>query len=134
MYILAGASLGTSFYASTISVLYVPFFAAGFFYHRYAGRGKALRSLSLIAAGLALAVFYLSYPDFGRSFQGYLDYVKISGSYNHFFYHQNILKEWIAQPQTAYGGWRWVFKYLFLVMPVVFPLYAAGVFSFVAVF
>ena len=123
--IFAGILMGISFFSSTVSVLYLPYMGAAFWYLR-----KNLIPYSLLfSAGFGTVLIWVNYPDIINNIRSYLDYVQISSSYNHFFYNQTVLVQWLPyfNLQNTRGGWLWIIQYFFLVMPIVFPLYLLSV-------
>jgi hypothetical protein len=123
---LGGLCMAVSIFSSTVSTLYVPFIAAALIYVRK----DFWRNAVLFLLGFAVPVIYANYPDIAANLKSYWDYIKISGQYNHFFYNQRALVQWIPSYdlKDTRGGWVWIIKYFTLVMPIVFPLYIASVF------
>ena len=129
---LSGASIATALYASSISTLYVPYYIAGFFYHyRKNIDQRAIPFLKTIVVPITLIIFgglviiaYFNYPNIAYNIKSYLEYVQISGQYNHFFYNQRVLEQWFpAHELKTRGGWLWILKYFQLIMPIAFPLF-----------
>lgn len=120
----AGAALSVSIFSSTVSMLYVPFVAAAFFDQRK----HWIKDLGICAAGFAAMVVLANAPDVVGNLKEYWEYISISGNYNHFFYNQRALVQWLPEfnLKDTKGGWEWIFKYFLLVMPVIFPLYIAS--------
>lgn len=137
-YFFSALFLCLSLYSSTISVLYLPFYLAGFL-HFLCSQGIQGRDpkgilkyvlfvLALCVLGFTVPFIYFNYPDIIRNIKGYLAYAAISSRYNHFFYNQPVLRQWVEHPELSLrGGWVWVIKYFSLIMPVVFPLYLSAV-------
>ena len=124
---LAGLSMGFSFYSSTVSVLYLPYICAGFVWAEFKNfktfKDAAVSIVKhglIFVAGFLAILLWVNYPDVVQNFNGFLDYVTISSQYNHFFYNQKTLHQWIPVYDIAAtrGGWWWVIKYFMLVMPV----------------
>lgn len=133
---LSGLSLGLSFFTSTVSALYLPFYAAAFitfFCGTQIPWGLRLRRAAVsgveVLVGISAVVIYVNWPQLGWNIQGYLDYVAISGAYNHFYYNQPALQQWFPNSDVAAarGGWLWVARYLQLILPVLLPLYGVTV-------
>lgn len=133
LYFFSGIFLGTSIYSSNVSVLYFPFYAAAFLFQHLKSSSKtfgikkffsqtALDGL-LIILGMIGALVYFNLPDVLYNLGSYLQYIKISGEYNHFYYNQPVLRQWMDADLIRRGGLMWVFKYFLLMMPVVFPFY-----------
>lgn len=132
--LLSGVSFGIAYFSSTVTTLYAPYYAAVFFVARASreetfsikplvGRGV------LVLAGILGIVFYVNLPNIGYNLQSFIKYVSISGAFNHFYYNQPALQQWFAPNVNVglvRGGWEWVLKYFFLIMPVLFPLYLAA--------
>ena len=130
----SGVCLCLSIYSSTVSVLYIPYYLAGFLYVYLVGaglqekRGKLFANFILgtifIFIGFAIVFFEVNYPHIIDNVKGYLAYATISRDYSHFYYNQPVLIQWIPHPGSSVrGGWVWVFKYFLLIMPVLFPVY-----------
>jgi hypothetical protein len=126
----AGVSLAASLYSSTVSALYFPYVLAVFGYSSYQKAGRAwpkqfFKDGILFIIGFAVVLVWVNYPNIVYNLKSYVDYVRISGAFNHFYYNQSILVQWIPSfdLKDTRGGWAWIIRYFFLVMPVVFPLY-----------
>jgi len=136
LYFLSGLYLGMSLFSSPVASLYLPFFAAVFFWnHHKEERGRRLVFQILlngaaVVLGVACILFYVNWPQVIEHLRGYREYVHISGSFNHFYYNQPYLQRWFKDLDLARnpirGGWLWVFRYFFVIMPVLFPLYLLG--------
>jgi len=123
---LSGISLCFSVYSSTTSPLYFPYYVAGFFYVRRASKeaGKFFRRAAWILPGFGVTFFCFNYPDVATNVKSYLQYSAISKSFSHFYYNQPVLIQWMTHPELGVrGGWEWIVKYFFLMMPVLFPFY-----------
>ncbi|MBI4309282.1 MAG: hypothetical protein HY591_03015 [Candidatus Omnitrophica bacterium] len=83
----------------------------------------------LFLLGFCAVVVYVNYPDVIENLKSCWEYVRISGQYNHFFYNQKVLAQWLPHfdLKDTRGGWVWIIKYFMLMMPLLFPLYIAGV-------
>ena len=135
LYFFSGFFLCSSLFSSTVSAMYFPFYIAGFFYGQRSvwkskqDFGRALKNFCGaglgVLAGFVLSFIYFNYPDVADNVKGYLQYIQISGDYNHFYYNQPVLRQWMDADQIRRAGWLWVVKYFFLAMPVVFPFYLA---------
>jgi len=135
--ILSGLSLGLSFFASTVSSLYLPIYTAAAFVLINAHAGPVdlkqrikifIGSGLLVMAGFLAVFFYVNLPDIVYNIKSFQEYVVISGAFNHFYYNQIHLQQWLPGTNvgTARGGWEWVVKYFFVAMPVLFPVYLAA--------
>ncbi len=133
-YFFSGTCLCASFFSSSVSSLYIPYYATAFFYGQYkaAPSGQrwreSLTSAGFILPGILSVYVYVNFPLLIENLREFLDYVYISGKYNHFYYNQRVLEQWFpAHELNTRGGWVWVFKYFRLIMPVVFPLFLAAI-------
>jgi hypothetical protein len=135
----SGFVMGMSFFSSTVSVLYLPYYCAAILYFGWRNCtsqsehpvGKILQIVKggwCILAGMITMLIIVNWPDVYQNAKGFLEYVAISGSYNHFFYNQPHLQQWFqtADVGKIRGGWIWIVRYLGLIMPVLFALYWAG--------
>ncbi|MCB9772027.1 MAG: hypothetical protein H6754_05705 [Candidatus Omnitrophica bacterium] len=134
----SGLTFGLAFFSSTVSSLYVPYYAAGLFTvltfknkDNILGKVKLFVGHGLIATfGFMLVFFYVNLPDIALSIKNFTEYVHISGAFNHFYYNQPFLQQWFPHINVGEvrGGLLWIVKYFLLIMPVLFPLYvvAAG--------
>ena len=124
-YVLAGMAMAVSVFSSTVSTLYFLFVLAALLW----GRKGLLKNSFLFFLGFLVPVIYATYPNVMENLQSYWEYVRISGNSNHFFYNQRVLAQWLPtfDMRDTRGGWWWILKYFMLVMPVIFPLYIAGI-------
>ncbi len=132
---ISGLTLCLSIFASTVSLLYIPFYVAAFFVCFSDLKSETLGRLKKTVIGFFqaalmsllgfLAMFiYLTFPDVAHNVKGFIEYANISKSFSHFYYNQPVLIQWIAHPELSVrGGWEWVIKYFLTVMPVLFPVY-----------
>ena len=135
--LLSGIALGLSFFSSTVSSLYFPFYIVGFLFHSKKIMCKSLKGLFLsffvpglfVLLGCFVVFLYVNWPDVLYNMQLFKEYVHISGAFNHFFYNQPFLQKWFTHQMVAQtrGGWLWIFKYFFIIMPVLFPIYLFAV-------
>ncbi|MDP8213506.1 MAG: hypothetical protein P9X22_09520 [Candidatus Zapsychrus exili] len=132
-YVLSGASLGCAFFASITSAAYIPFCFAVFLYKFFIldkeekGGISYRESIEFIICaflGFLAAFIYFTYPTALGSLSGSMSYINTASDNNHFYYNQPVLQQWIKTDiaQTN-GGWFWIFKFLMITMPVLFPLY-----------
>jgi len=131
---LSGACLCFGFYSSTISALYLPYYFAGFLHEHNFSQWKkkeiphqvwyCAKTIGLCALGFAPIFIYFNYPNILYNIKAYFEYVSISSSFNHFYYQQPYLRQWISEdiPSTR-GGWLWIIKYFIVIMPVLFPVF-----------
>ncbi len=135
---LSGLALGGALFSSTVSALYIPLWVAAFGISVYAGSadqkrisvlaGRAAGGMVCVLAGAVIPVVYLTYPDIGSNIRRFFEYIEISSRYNHFYYNQPVLQEWLETPSRARGGALWIIRYFRLITPVVFPLYGLAFF------
>ena len=144
LYFFSGFFLCSALFSSTVSAMYFPFYIAAFLYGQKLNFNLSFPNVSIktfgndrlknlcgagfgILVGFLLAFIYFNYPDILDNVKGYFLYVHISGAYNHFYYNQPVLRQWMDADHFRRAGWLWVVKYFFLVMPIVFPFYLACV-------
>jgi hypothetical protein len=121
-FFLSGLLMAVSLYASTVSVLYLPFYATALFWQ--CRRIKTKRWPLLGAAiGFFSVIYYFNYPHFIGNIQEFLHYIQVSQGVNHFSFHQNILRGWVKDPPHTFGGVAWALKLLWREMPILFPAY-----------
>ncbi len=136
-FLLSGLTLGASFFSSTVSSLFVFYYLGVFLWVFFLAKHKDFGSIlkGLLTRGLlvvvgALSVFvYVNLPDIFLNIKNCAQYVHISGAFNHFYYNQVALQQWFPHINVGEirAGWIWVLKYLFLILPVLFPLYFLAV-------
>jgi len=131
---LSGAFFCAAVFSSTVSALYLPYYAVVFLHAQYvkgdSWRNKKGYIFRLLVSGLMcllgalIVIVYINYPDVSYNLSKYLEYIGTSSGENHFTYNQAVLQYWIPEniPET-HGGWTWIFRYFLLIMPVVFPFY-----------
>ncbi len=132
-FLLSGLMLGLAFFSSTVTSLYLPYYAAGFWGVLFLAKDRPLAVLLRrfivdglwVVAGFAAIFIYVNLPDIVLNVKNYIQYVHISGAFNHFYYNQVALQQWFPNMNVGEvrAGWVWIFKYLFLILPVVFPVY-----------
>ena len=136
MMIPSGLSMGLGLYSSTVSVLYLPYLLAGYIWVRFSTRNQfqitiksIVRDSSVFFLGLIVVFLYVNFPDLAYNVKSFLEYVNISKEYNHFFYNQTVLVQWLPyfDLKDMRGGWVWIVRYFFVVMPVLFPIYILSV-------
>ena len=136
---LSGLVMGLAIFSSNGAPLYLPFYLAAYIYTCYQRDPESFKSAStlvkaaaaglLVLLGMVTVFIYVNFPDVWGNFSNYLNYVKVSGKYNHFFYNQPYVQQWFqdADLSNIRGGWLWVIKYFMVIMPVLFPLYVISV-------
>lgn len=120
--LVSGGLMAAALHASTVVPLYLPLYLVAVFQHIKQPKA-GWQQFALILAGGAAVVCYMNYPHVIANIREFWEYVRSSRMANHFSYHQNVFRAWLADPARAYGGWEWTFKYLWLAMPVLFPCY-----------
>jgi len=116
MYLLSGVCVGLSLFSSPAASLYLPFFAAVFFYGQIVKREGWLARIKWIlidgvavVLGILAVLIYINWPHVVTQLKGYWDYVHISGSYSHFYYNQPYLQRWFKEFNLSFhrvrGGW-----------------------------
>jgi hypothetical protein len=133
---LSGFTFGLALYSSTTSSLFVPFYVVAFLIAvwpytnpTFLQKVKSVLGSGFLAlAGFLLVFFYVNMPDILGNIKNFAEYVHISGAFNHFYYNQPALQQWFPHLNVGEvrGGWIWIVKYLFLILPVMFPLYLVG--------
>lgn len=129
-YLASGLSLGFALFTSTVSTLYLLYYIAAFLYaettQQQSPQLKFLHPRLAAATGLIIALLFFTFPNIVYNIKSFLEYVDISGKFNHFYYNQPVLQQWFpagTSLRNVRGGWEWIFKYFFLIMPVLFPVF-----------
>lgn len=126
---LSGVSLGLMFFSSPTSPIYLPYYA-GFWI--FLNRDKPLREMGkrmLIQAGMMLAgmlipFLYFTLPDPIAYLHKFQDFLNFSRRGNDFIVWRHLLEQYFSFPESFRGGGIiWVIKYMFLILPILFPLY-----------
>ncbi len=127
-YFCSGLFMCLALFASSVSTLYIPYYGAAVLFHiRKKSLPEIVRGAGPALLGFILVFLYINAPNVAANVKEFMEYVRISGQYNHFFYNQRILQQWFpAHTLTTRGGWEWIFKYAFLMMPVLFPMFLAS--------
>ena len=132
MVVLSSLCMSASLLSSTNSAVLVPFYATAFFYNGIVVvRLRSIRAWAVrIGAGVIGVVLFMTWlllPDFAGNFrdywQGYSTYLHSNSTIHWAYYFQNVLREWMEHPESARGGWLWVWRYFWLIMPMLFPVY-----------
>lgn len=124
-YFCSGLFICLALFSSSVSTLYIPYYGAAVLFHiRKKSFPDIVRGAGLAFLGFVLVFVYINAPNVAANVKEFLEYVRISGQYNHFFYNQRILQQWFpAHTLAQRGGWEWIFKYAFLMMPVLFSVF-----------
>ena len=131
---ISGLCMCFSLHSSTVSAVYLPFYLAALVYSQYTIFGKDkgpagfiknfLQAGGVSLAGFGVAIICFNYPNIMENLESFLRYVRESTDESHFSLNQLVLRQWIENPeQPTRGGWLWIIKYFFLVMPVLFSFY-----------
>ncbi len=133
---ISGVFLGMAFFSSPVAPLYAPYALAAFLYilgkwgtgRKANAWGWVLGGGVCVATGIFAVAAYFNYPQILYNLKLYWEYVKISGDFNHFYYNQPYLQQWFPflPVQGTRGGWPWIWKYCWVTMPVLFPVYLAA--------
>lgn len=127
--LVSGIFFGLMLFSSPTALMYVPYVYIFFEFQRLKGftlkiSGKAI---ALFAVGAGTVVLLMTWPDPAGYFEGYKTYVLTNQAANHFQHYQKFLSFDVPHMETFRGqGWAWIFKYIILVLPVLFPLYLMG--------
>jgi len=133
---LSGLLFGFSVFSSTPSMLYAPCLFAAFLYRIYELNIDREFDLFLwiktfliygllVFLGLMVTFLYVNLPDLAYNIKSYMTHVYISAHHNHFYYNQPYLQQWFPFQaiDVVRGGWLWIVRYFFLIMPVMLPVY-----------
>lgn len=138
IHILAGVSLGLMLFSTPTAPIYLIYYGSLFLYLHLgvpASRNKAsttTAAIGLTAAG-AVAIFFLfTFPNTVQYIKDYFEFMHFSRTGNNFMLYKDYLERFFPVPPTLRGGgWLWIIKYGFLILPFIFPLY---LFAFIYVF
>jgi len=138
-YLASGIVLALAMHSSTVSPVYIPFYAAAWIYVSTLDNGmlnvpgRILKMGMISLAGFSLTVLYFNYPHVGANIGGYLKYLSTSTNQSHFLSNQAVLKQWISRPDLPVrGGFIWIIRYFLLVLPVLFPFTLLCLFTLIA--
>jgi hypothetical protein len=132
---MAGSACGIMLFSSPTAFLFIPYFFVPAillpktlqpcYDSKSSWRVQALWSWGL---GCLLVILALILPHPGRYFQTYQEYVLTNQAANHFRHYQDVLKATLPISFAYRGfGWLWIFRYMQLIMPVLFPCYLLSV-------
>jgi len=133
-YAFSGMAIGAALFSSTVTTLYFFLYTAAVAFRVFNNsRAEGSRegcvkdkvvSVSLVLIGFMGMIGYINYPNILHNIYGFVEYVALIRNYNHFFYNQPVLQQWISHDiEQTRGGWLWVFKYFLMAMPVLFPMF-----------
>ena len=134
--ILSGAALCAALFSSSVSALYVPYVFGLLVWHYFLRSDDCVErkiqrdvqaisfDCGLLTVGGVVVLIWLTLPHIWHNIISFWEYVEVSVGYNHFYYNQPNLQQWIPDNiATSHGGWLWIIKYFFLIMPVLFPVF-----------
>ncbi|MFA5059473.1 MAG: glycosyltransferase family 39 protein [Candidatus Omnitrophota bacterium] len=130
-YFLSGIFLGLMFFSSPTSSVYFPYCLAVFIYYAIIKPNlskenlyKAFIPAALIFTG-ALSIFLLfTIPRPIQNMEYFFKFIRMSQHSNNFIIYKNYLAQFFPVPLSMRGdGWEWIFRYFFLVMPIMFWAY-----------
>lgn len=135
IHIFAGVALGLMLFSTPTAPIYLLYYGALSTYLSW----KALKRrppLGSIAgqAGLtvlgALVVFVIfTMPNIAGNIKDYFEFMQFSKLGNNFMLYKDYLERFFpVHPSLRGGGWLWIIKYAFLILPVIFPLYLLAFF------
>ena len=127
----SGIFLGFMFFSSPTSTLYFPYyFGFLFFHYRYVLKTTLkdiLIHLLFILSGALLVVLYITLPNPIEYFKKFNDFLLYSKKGNDFIRWKTFLSSHFPIPDGFRGGgWIWVIKYIWLIMPIMITVYAAS--------
>ncbi len=133
LHVLSGIALGLMMFSSPTSPIYLPYYAAVFFFcEKTIGRNsvclkKTLLRLFLITLGALLVFFFFTIPDPLFCLKQTFGFLQFSRKGNNFVIYQRYLSQFFPVPDSLRGGgWAWIAKYFLLILPVLFPVYSAS--------
>ncbi len=134
-YLFSGLSLGLMLFSTPTAPVYLPYYAALYFFvnwrYKLLSRSAVLPRVGevlLIAAGIGSIFALFTFPDPVTNMKDYFKFMEYSQRGNNFTYYNDYLERFFPVDKTLRGGgWIWIFKYAFLILPVIFPLYLASV-------
>ncbi len=128
-YFLSGIFLGFMLFSSPTSAVYLPyylgvviFYAAEYFKKREMQKIGVPALLVLFGFGCIFLLFTL--PDPVLNVRYFFKFIHMSQHVNNFFTYKKYLSQFFDVPASLRGGgWVWIIKYFFLIMPVLFSVY-----------
>lgn len=135
LYCVAGFFMGFMFFSSPTAAIYLPYFLLLGMDPRLTSVrnwswARILRNAGLFCAGAAAPFLLFTWPDPLGSLKRFSHFLGQSQFGNHFSYYQGYLAQQFPFPfESSFaatfrgGGWLWILKYFFLIMPVMFGVY-----------
>lgn len=126
---LAGVFLGLMLFSSPTAAIYLPYILGVFVYRTLRPKNaNSLRPIFLSAAAIftgALMIFLLfTLPDPIENIKGFRRFLQFSQTGNNFNIYYDLLYQYYPIPEGFRGeGIRWIFKYFFLITPILFTGY-----------
>jgi hypothetical protein len=125
IYICAGIALGLMLFSSPTAAVYFPYLAALYFLGQNQLKGNAplikkLMPIPWIMAGTVTIILAFTLPNVGENFRDFLLFLRDSRQGNHF----QVIEKLTGEELPLRGaGAVWIFKYMTLIMPVLFGAY-----------
>ncbi len=130
-YLLSGIFFGFMLFSSPTAPLYFPYFL-GFYLWKIMNENSSATKIhsfpyhQCLIFGLGvLGIFLLfTFPHCIKNIKDYSLFIRASQSGNNFVIYQSYLSRYFPLPESLRGeGFVWIFKYFFLIMPIMFPWY-----------
>lgn len=135
---LSGVSLGLMFFSSPTSPIYLPYyFGFWIFLNRdkpliETGKSMLIQGM-MILTGILIPFLYFTLPDPIGYFHKFQDFLNFSRRGNDFIIWRHLLERYFSFPESFRGGGIiWVLKYMFLILPILFPLYIGSLLYLIA--
>lgn len=129
-YFLSGFFLIVMLFSSPTAPLFVPYYAGLFLFNEWSiiknFRLPIKRILFIISgAGISYLLFTFPHPvDTVIKFINYINWSRLGNNFT--LYHAYLQQFFTFPPYFRGAGLTWVLKYFFLIMPILFPAYLAG--------
>lgn len=126
---LSGVSLGFMFFSSPTSTIYIPYYFGFWIYQKTTAKSMAaVKDIALqggvIVLGMLIPFLYFTLPNPLEYLDKFRDFLNFSRKGNDFMIWRELLEKYFTFPETFRGGGLvWIIKYMFLILPVVFPVY-----------
>ncbi len=121
--LLSGIFLGLMFFSSPTASLYLPYYLGFVIYEFFKTetRPKIFQASSLIFAGCLVVFLLFTLPDPLMSLRQFTKFLRFSQKGNNFVIYHDFLSRYFSLPNDFRGGgWIWIIKYAWFVMPVLF--------------
>lgn len=140
-YFAGGICGGFLFFSSPTALIYTPYFLLYFFtgnplQRRWPKKKKLVKILMSFLIGTGAVIFLFTWPDPAKVIHDFIQFVTTSQHFNHFNNYRHYISEYLPEPFTfdlprpitfRGAGWVWIFKYFFLIMPVMFAFFLFSV-------